>query len=161
MIPLLRRVVCYQKFVRWGMMGLFAVFLPLGCARPTASALNQVCFQQRCFTVEVVQKQEELYRGLQFRRTLAPDAGMLFVFAKSSPYAFWMKNTLIPLDMIWMDYAHHIVYIAHDVPPCKADPCPTYTPSAAALYVLEINAGYAAGLGIKVGDTAEFRLNNF
>ena len=69
-----------------------------------------------------------------------------------------MKDTLIPLDMIWMDSERRIVHIEHNVPPCAADPCPRYPPSGPALYVLEINAGFAAKLGLKVGDTMEFRL---
>ena len=69
-----------------------------------------------------------------------------------------MKETLIPLDMIWMDYARRVVFIAADVPPCKSDPCPTYTPPRDALYVLEVNAGYTQKNSIKVGDAAEFRI---
>lgn len=129
-----------------------------GCLRPDAQAVDRVCFGKECVNVEVVQKEEELHRGLQFRKSLGPDSGMLFVFRKSWPYAFWMKDTLIPLDMIWMDDTRKIVYIEHNVPPCTADPCPSYPPKHAALYVLEINAGYAVKLGLQFGDTAEFRL---
>lgn len=129
-----------------------------GCSSRIAQQQDQVCFQDQCVNVEVVQKEEELHRGLQFRASLAPDGGMLFVFKKSGPYAFWMKDTLIPLDMIWMGPARRIVHIEHNVPPCAADPCPRYTPAAEALYVLEVNAGYAVELGLQLGDTAELRL---
>ena len=128
-----------------------------GCLRPAAQAVDQVCFGEKCVNVEVVQKEEELHRGLQFRKSLDPGRGMLFIFQKSGPYAFWMKDTLIPLDMIWMDDTRKIVHIEHNVPPCAADPCPSYPPRHEALYVLEINAGYANELGLKIGDIAEFR----
>ncbi|MBI5149637.1 MAG: DUF192 domain-containing protein [Candidatus Omnitrophica bacterium] len=108
-----------------------------------------------------MQKEEELHRGLQFRRSLDPGSGMLFVFQKSEPYTFWMKDTLIPLDMIWIDSGRRIVHVEHNVPPCVADPCPRYPPGHEALYVLEINAGYAVRLGLQLGETAEFRLNAF
>lgn len=136
---------------------LFFYFFCGGCSRPTAQAINQVCFRDKCVKVEVVQKKEELHRGLQFRKSLDADRGMLFIFQKSRPYAFWMKDTLIPLDMIWMDDGRRIVHIEHNVPPCAADPCPRYTPRHEALYVLEINAGYARKIGIQLGDLAEFR----
>lgn len=127
------------------------------CSRSAAQTVGQVCFKDKCVTVEVVQKEEELHHGLQFRKSLDPDGGMLFIFKKSGPYAFWMKDTLIPLDMIWMDDTRKIVHVEHNVPPCAADPCPQYPPGHEALSVLEINAGYANELGLKIGDIAEFR----
>ena len=140
---------------------LLLCFFCGGCSRPDARTADQVCFGGKCVNVEVVQKEEELHRGLQFRASLDPNGGMLFVFKKSGPYAFWMKDTLIPLDMIWLDDTRKIVHIEHDVPPCAADPCPRYPPGHEALYVLEINAGYTQELGLKLEDTAEFRLNAF
>ena len=137
---------------------LLLCFFCGGCSRPDAWTINQVCFGDKCVQVEVVRKEEELHRGLQFRTSLAPDSGMLFVFQKSWSYAFWMKDTLIPLDMIWLDDARRVVHIEHNVPPCTADPCPRYPPGHEALYVLEINAGYADQLGLKIGDIAEFAL---
>lgn len=76
------------------------------------------------------------------REFLAEDAGMLFVFERMRPFrSFWMKNTLIPLDMIWIDDSQRIVHIEEDVPPCEVENCPTYSPGATeSSYVLEINA---------------------
>lgn len=122
------------------------------------SRADQVCFSRKCVNVEIVREREEIRRGLQFRNSLGVDNGMLFIFSKSWPYAFWMKDTLIPLDMVWMDYGRRIIHIEHNVPPCKEDPCPRYEPGHPALYVLEINAGYAKKLGLKIGDTAQFKL---
>lgn len=98
-------------------------------------------------------------RGLQFRGSLDSYSGMLFIFPQSRRHSFWMKDTLIPLDMIWMDHGRKIVHIEHDVPPCREDPCPVYTPPQEALYVLEVNAGTAGALGLQLGDEAEFKIN--
>ena len=135
----------------------FCVFFT-GCSSSLAQRQEQVCFQDACVHVEVVQKTEELRKGLQFRERLDPNSGMLFIFSQNRRHAFWMKNTLIPLDMIWMDDTRRVVHIEEDVPPCKKDPCPSYTPSQEAFYVLEVNAGYTAVLDLKVGDQAEFHL---
>jgi uncharacterized membrane protein (UPF0127 family) len=104
-------------------------------------------------SAEVAATEAEREQGLMNRRALNRDAGMLFIFDKPGPYEFWMKNTLIPLDMLWLDKTGKVVSLTADVPPCKADPCPTYPPSAIADYVLELEAGYAKSHGLKVGDT--------
>jgi uncharacterized protein len=80
-------------------------------------------------------------RGLMFREQLAPDAGMLFRFEDAGEWSFWMKNTKIALDILWIGPDKRIVYIEENVPPCRQDPCPEYKPSAEALYVLELPAG--------------------
>jgi uncharacterized protein len=118
---------------------------------------NQVCFDDnQCIDVEIAQTQGERQRGLQFRRFLKSDEGMLFIFDTSGRHSFWMKNTWIPLDVIWMDDERRIVYIEHNVPPCDIDPCPRYAPDKFAFYVLEINAGVANRLGIQLDQRAEF-----
>ncbi len=127
-----------------------------GCAASPRE--DRVCFDRNCYKVEIVQDSESRTKGLMFRESMPPDRGMLFVFPRSAVYPFWMKNTLLPLDMIWMDYSRRIVHIESDVPPCKEDPCPQYSPHDKALYVLELNAGEAAKLGLKSGQFAEFRL---
>ena len=119
---------------------------------------DKVCFEGRCVQVEVVQKLEERERGLQNRESLDENAGMLFVFTKSAKHSFWMKNTLIPLDMIWIDHYQKIVYIKENAAPCKIHPCEIYSPDKDALYVLEVNAGYVKEKGLKVGDRAEFKI---
>ena len=132
-----------------------------GCSLSvTQSRKDQVCFQDNCIDVEVVQKMRKLRKGMQFREKLASDSGMLFIFPKSQRHSFWMKDTLIPLDIIWMDQTRKIVHIFHQVLPCKTDPCPMHTPDHPALYVLEVNVGFAATWGIQIGDRAEFRLSS-
>ena len=75
-----------------------------------------------------------------FRSSLPNNAGMVFVFENSDIHSFRMKNTLIPLDMIWLDSDFQIVDI-QQADPCTADPCTSYIPAASAQYVLEINQG--------------------
>jgi uncharacterized protein len=86
------------------------------------------------------------------RTTLAPDHGMLFVFPYQAPQGFWMKNTLIPLDILYFDTDRRLVSTQSNVPPCKADPCPIYPSNAPARYVLELSAGTANRIGVRVGD---------
>lgn len=118
---------------------------------------RQVCLRDTCLNVEVADTDEERSRGLQNRASLSEGDGMLFIFPSESIYRFWMKETLISLDMIWLNSERKVVGIATDVPPCQEDPCPQYGPSEQSLYVLEANAGYAASLGLKAGDQAVFK----
>ncbi|NOZ44319.1 MAG: DUF192 domain-containing protein [bacterium] len=64
---------------------------------------SKICFSGDCIMIEIANTPEQRAKGLMFRTQLEEDAGMLFIFEKELPYAFWMKNTLIPLDMIWLD----------------------------------------------------------
>jgi hypothetical protein len=109
-------------------------------------------------TAELAATDEERQRGLMFREKLLPDQGMLFVFEEEGLYSFWMKNTLISLDMLWINKDRRIVHIARNVPPCKEDPCPSYSPERPGLYVLELAAGAADRLGLKLFDRLEFTL---
>lgn len=90
-----------------------------------------------------------------FRESLAERHGMLFVFADEQPRSFWMKNMVIPLDMIFIDDDLTVVEVKRDVPPCAEDPCPSYK-SPPAKYVLEINAGLAREHDIDVGSVMSF-----
>lgn len=74
-----------------------------------------------------------------FRESLPKNQGMLFVFEKSDFWSFWMKNTLIPLDIIWLDEEDTVVDIT-SLPPCKTSPCPSYTPKAKATHAIELNS---------------------
>ena len=107
-------------------------------------------------SVEIVDDDASRSRGLMYRNHIDDGHGMLFVFDDVSDRAFWMKNTLIPLDMIWMDAQHRIVHIARDVQPCKADPCPSYPPNAKAVSVLELAAGVAAKHHLANGNVLRF-----
>jgi uncharacterized membrane protein (UPF0127 family) len=105
--------------------------------------------------LEVATTPEQQATGLMFRTSLEPDRGMLFVFQPPRPTSFWMKNTLIALDMIFL-YQDEVVAVIADVPPCQSDPCPTYGPGNTLVdSVLELPAGRASELGIQVGDRLE------
>jgi len=106
-------------------------------------------------SVEIADTPETRERGLMFRRQLPPTDGMIFVWSEPGYYPFWMKNTLIPLDIIWLDSAGKVVSIAASVPPCKSDPCPTFPPAGDASYVVEVVAGFAATHGVKPGDVVK------
>lgn len=109
-------------------------------------------------TAELAVSVQERARGLMFRETINDDQGMLFVFEKEDLHSFWMKNTLIPLDILWLDREKRIVHIEEHVPPCRADPCPSYGPLIPALYVLELKDGRAGANGLKLYDRLEFIL---
>jgi len=119
------------------------------------SNTSQVCFQTTCLDVEIVETEEERTRGLMFRESLGTNEGMFFIFPSSEIYPFWMKNTLIPLDIIWIDEDFKIVHIEQAVP-CVEDPCPNYTPGEKAKYVLETNVGFTQEHKINTGDVARF-----
>jgi uncharacterized membrane protein (UPF0127 family) len=111
-------------------------------------------------TTEIAATGEERANGLMKRTSLARNAGMLFVFPSDSPNQFWMKDTLIPLDMIWMDRDRRVVYIQRNAPPCPviALQCPSYGPPSLTRYVLEVGAGGADRFGIREGTTLSFEL---
>lgn len=149
-----------NKFL--SLFGVLFLIAATDCS-PRSLPEDEVCHERRCVVVEVTKTPQAMQRGLQNRLFLSKEEGMLFVFPDNGRHAFWMKDTLIPLDMIWMDYSKRIVHIEENVPPCKSDPCPVYSPPADvdSLYVLEINAGQSRPWGINVGDALEFRLNSF
>ena len=108
--------------------------------------------------VEVMVKDEDRAMGLMFRPSLPLDRGMLFVFESTEFHGFWMKNCKFPIDMVWLDDDRKIVHVSETVPPCKGDPCPTYSPLRKARYVVELNAGQARREKAAVGATLNFEL---
>jgi len=127
---------------------VFVLLLFLAAQKTTGKA----CYKDFCFKVELAKTKEEREKGLMFREKLDENKGMLFIFEKEGFHGFWMKNTLIPLDIIWMNSEGKIVYIKENAQPCKGMLCPVFIPGKKAKYVLEINAGKVKELGIKVGD---------
>jgi uncharacterized protein len=100
----------------------------------------------------------DMLRGLMFRTSLGPDHGMLFVHPVSGRYSYWMYQTFIPLDMIWMDENHRIVELVESEPPCKtaASKCPHFGGNETARFVLELNGGSIRKYGIKLGETIQW-----
>jgi len=114
--------------------------------------IKKVCINDNCFIVEMAITIKEKQTGLMNRESLPPDSGMLFIYEEENIYPFWMKNTLIPLDIIWINKNKEIIYIENNALPCKLDPCPIYNPKEKAIYILEINGKLANSLKINIGD---------
>lgn len=109
------------------------------------------------YAVEVADDDSERARGLMFRDELPADRGMLFIHENEAPRAYWMKNTRIPLDILYFDGNRRLVSQQRDVPPCTlGDGCPPYPSEAPARYVLELNAGHAAKLRLENGAELRF-----
>jgi uncharacterized membrane protein (UPF0127 family) len=108
--------------------------------------------------VETVMDTIGMLRGLAFRDKMAEDRGMLFVHRAPGKYTYWMFQTLIPLDIIWLDESRQVVEIVADAPPCKseASKCPHYGGNQESKYVLEIGGGLAKKYGLRVGDAVLF-----
>lgn len=107
------------------------------------------------FLLEVADTSEKRRDGLMFRGSLAKNSGMLFIFEKETHAPFWMKNTRIPLDILFLDAQKRIVDYA-TMEPCKADSCPTYGSRVPYRYAIEVNQGFIRERKIKIGDTALF-----
>ncbi|MGA2737591.1 MAG: DUF192 domain-containing protein [Bryobacteraceae bacterium] len=107
---------------------------------------------------EVEMNDVDMQKGMMFRDSLARDRGMLFIHPTPGMYPYWMYQTKIPLDIIWMDTAHRIVEISPDTPPCKtkASLCGNYGGHQTAQFVLELGGGEARRLGLGLGQTLEF-----
>ena len=128
-------------------------------AAPSAQALQPLTIVSKNgrhdFSVEVATTEPERERGLMYRRFMPADRGMLFDFAKPQTITMWMKNTYIPLDMVFMNRAGDVTSIAADAEPLSERIISSGGPAFA---VLEINGGLAAKLGIAVGDKVDAKM---
>jgi uncharacterized membrane protein (UPF0127 family) len=136
------------------LLGLMAA-LTLGAAAATAEPLViHAGGSAYKFEVEIVTTPETRAQGLMYRKSLAANAGMLFLYPGEQPVSFWMKNTLIPLDMLFLKADGRIAHIAHNAVPLDETPIDS---GAAVQAVLEVNGGTANALGIKEGDRVEYQ----
>lgn len=101
--------------------------------------------------VEIADDYDERMRGLMYRTKLDENSGMLFVFDEEDYQTFWMKNTLIPLDMVFIGENFNVVDIRHAIP-CKQDPCALYRSSKPAKYVLEVNGDFTTNSNVEIGN---------
>ena len=135
------------------------IFFALSCttkftpdqSKPTISNKNISFLTPKgplAFQVSIADTEIARQKGLMLVKQLAPNAGMLFIFNESSVHTFWMKNTLIPLDMIFMDNNWIVVGIIENATPESEEPRSVPLPSR---YVLEINGGLSKQLGINIG----------
>lgn len=114
----------------------------------------KACFNQECFELEIADDEQERRDWLMYRKELDTWSGMLFVRDSMAVWRlFWMKNTLIPLDIIWLDDTYSVVHIETDVPPCTTPQCPTYgNPEVVSQYVVELSAGQIQRVWIEIWD---------
>ena len=133
--------------------------LAAGWAAATGAALEALTIAaatgRHLFQVEVARSDPDRARGLMHRRYMPPDRGMLFDFEREQPISMWMKDTYLPLDMVFIRRDGTIARIAADTEPLSTRTVPSGEP---VLAVLELNAGTAARLGIKPGDRVEHPL---
>ena len=131
---------------------LFALSSASGCV----SGGDWVELKGTRIAIEIADEHAERTRGLMHRDRLEAGSGMLFVHADEEPQAYWMKNTKIPLDILYFDAERRLVSVTH-APPCSlGDRCPPHPSAGPALYVLELNAGDAAAMGVERGDEIVF-----
>jgi len=115
---------------------------------------HQVTINDTSFYVELADDDNLRALGLMYRKKMSDEDGMLFIFPDAQLRAFWMKNTLLPLDILYFDANKKIVSISENTPPCKntSSRCPNYPSKKPTKYVLEINAGLSKKYGFKPGD---------
>ena len=129
----------------------------VGSPRPEESlaqalpASAQVTIAEQTVQLEVAKTQEQQAIGLMYRASVPDDRGMLFPFSPARRVSFWMKNVSINLDMVFLREGT-VEAIESNVPPCTAEPCPTYGPNVKVDQVIELRGGRAKELGLKVGD---------
>ena len=104
--------------------------------------------------IEIADEEWEITQGLMYRPSMAPNAGMLFIFDNMEPRSFWMRNTIIPLDILFITDQKEIITIQKHTVPYSEQSVPSYKP---AQYVLELNAGFADEHNIKEGDFIDWK----
>jgi uncharacterized membrane protein (UPF0127 family) len=139
----MKRIWLFFLIILIILIGLFLYFI---------LQTNQVCFDKTCFKVELAKTSEQRIKGLMDRESLDENKGMLFIYPEEGKYDFWMKNTLIPLDIIWINKNKEVVFINKNTQPCLVEECPAISPPLDAKYILEINGGLVDKLGIIDGD---------
>jgi uncharacterized protein len=113
---------------------------------------------KKAIAVEIADTVDERATGLMYRKSLPEDFGMFFIFDKSEPVRFWMKNTLVPLDMVFFDSDYQVIKMQKAASPCEKDPCPIYYSEKPTKYVLEVPGGMCDKMGLKEGDKAELKI---
>lgn len=151
----IKKIIPTKKYILIA-LGISALMLALYYKKEVPSDKIPIEIKGATVMVELADTKAEQTKGLMFRKSLDENEGMLFVFDSERRHSFWMKNTLIPLDMIWLNSKKEVVHIEHSAPPCKESPCPTYSSDQHALYVLELKGGWAIKHNLNLGDTVSF-----
>jgi len=133
----------------------FSLFCCGACTSPPKVIIHTATGKGIHVTVELADTPEKRRLGLMYRKDLKEGQGMLFLFLKEEPLTFWMKNTPLSLDIIFINHARQIVSIVEEATPYSEKPLPSGKP---AQFVLEVLAGFCQRQGVEVGDQMEFQL---
>jgi len=140
-----------------------AILFAAGCSSPAVTdeiGLTQITFPNGVrINAETMRDEMELVKGMMFRDSLPEGRGMLFIHPDEDIFHYWMYQTKMPLDIVWMDHDRRIVEMSLNTPPCKsksARDCTNYGGNFKSKYALEVNAGVASKNGLKVGETLDF-----
>ncbi len=133
-----------------------SLFIFLIFSYAEAEEKKAIYINENCFYIEIADTPNERSRGLMFRTYMAPNEGMLFIFEEEQRHPFWMKNVSIPLDIIWINKDKEIVFIEKNIPFANGDKYPVIYPDRKAMFVLELNAGVADEIGLRLGDKLDF-----
>lgn len=144
-----------NKLIIFCAIFILIILFFIGYKNNIENNINKICFKENCFNLEIAEDDLERAKGLMFRKDLCNDCGMLFIFEKEGNYKFWMENTLIPLNIIWMNKNLEVIFIEESIP-CIEEKCKLYGPEKNSSYVLEINKGKANEIGLKIGDQMRF-----
>jgi uncharacterized membrane protein (UPF0127 family) len=163
-----------ENWITYSVIFICAIILFIVCgyffeiySKPVKEKANvdlevaEVKVKDKTYQVEIADDPASQQKGLMNRANLPTDQGMLFVFDKTNYYPFWMKNTLIPLDIIWIDNNKKVVFIKENAQPCSnvvQAICQSVIPTKLAKYVLELNAGQVKEINLSVGDSIDFAL---
>lgn len=136
--------------------GILAIIVLAGAAlywyyQPESTGTVEFAGQR--LTVDLAKTSSQWQEGLSGRASMVADHGMLFVFDHPDLWQFWMHGMEFPLDIIWFDGNRSVVYFVQDLQTCPVNGCQTYSPPTAALYALEVNAGFVAAHNVSLGDT--------
>jgi len=121
-----------------------------------ANGKKMIYFEDNSFLVGVAETKQQQEKGLMFVKSLPSNSGMLFIYEDEASRSFYMKNTYIPLDIIWMDKDKRVVFIKKNAEPANLDVYETIQPQEKAMYVLELNAGSSDKIGLRTGDKLQF-----
>ena len=142
-----------KKF--WGIILIILILFTFGCKLdPESVEVDEYVLLEVNgigVSAKVADDDLERMRGLMYVKELCDDCGMIFMFENSSIKNFWMKSTLIPLDMLFIAENGTIIKI-HEAEPCKEDPCETYSSEKPVKYVLELNKGFSKQNNVSEGD---------
>lgn len=133
-------------------IGLLLLLFLAGCVNNGGQEkVDKACFKDKCYALELAETAEQREKGLSGRSSLDEGIGMLFIYPDEEIRAFWMKDMLIPLDIIWIGGDGTVVFISKNNEPCGREYCPFIYPDKKARYVLEINGGETDKTNLSVG----------